>query len=65
MVGVLLVGGPAGVLAVAFLREPVRELAMLALAAISLWQTPREIRGRGGKYVRNEGVGLSGKGKGA
>ena len=32
------------VLAVAFLREPVRELAMLALTAISLWQTPREIR---------------------
>jgi len=32
------------VLAVAFLRDPVRGLAMLALTAISLWQTPREIR---------------------
>jgi Na+/H+ antiporter NhaD/arsenite permease-like protein len=32
------------VLAVAFLREPVREIAILALAGISLWQTPREIR---------------------
>src|SRR5204863_3408468 len=32
------------VLAVAVLREPVRELAILALAAISLWRTPREIR---------------------
>ena len=32
------------VLAVAFLREPVRELAMLALTAISLWRTPGEIR---------------------
>jgi len=32
------------VLAVAFLREPVRELAMLALTAISLWRTPWEIR---------------------
>ncbi len=32
------------ILAVAFLREPVRELAMLALTAISLRQTPREIR---------------------
>jgi len=32
------------VLAVAFLREPVREIAILALAGISLWRTPREIR---------------------
>jgi Na+/H+ antiporter NhaD/arsenite permease-like protein len=32
------------VLAVAFLHEPWRELAILALAALSLWQTPREIR---------------------
>ncbi len=32
------------VLAVAFLRAPLRELLMLALTAISLWQTPREIR---------------------
>ncbi|HSF05813.1 MAG TPA: sodium:proton antiporter [Methylomirabilota bacterium] len=32
------------VLAVAFLREPVREIAILALAGISLWQTPRGIR---------------------
>jgi len=32
------------VLAVALLQAPVRELVMLALTAISLWQTPREIR---------------------
>jgi len=32
------------VLAVAFLREPAREVAMLALMAISLWRTPRDIR---------------------
>ncbi|MGH7308024.1 MAG: sodium:proton antiporter [Candidatus Rokuibacteriota bacterium] len=32
------------VLAVAFLREPTREIAILTLAGISLWQTPREIR---------------------
>jgi Na+/H+ antiporter NhaD/arsenite permease-like protein len=32
------------VLAVAFLREPVREIAILALAGVSLWRTPREIR---------------------
>ena len=32
------------VLAVAFLREPLRELAMLVLTTISLWQTPGEIR---------------------
>jgi Na+/H+ antiporter NhaD/arsenite permease-like protein len=32
------------VLAVAFLREPWREGVMLALAAVSLWRTPREIR---------------------
>ncbi len=32
------------VLAVAFLHEPWRELAIAALAALSLWQTPREIR---------------------
>jgi Na+/H+ antiporter NhaD/arsenite permease-like protein len=32
------------VLAVAFLREPVREIAILALAGISLWRTPPEIR---------------------
>jgi Na+/H+ antiporter NhaD/arsenite permease-like protein len=32
------------VLAAVFLREPVRELAMFALAAISLWRTPGEIR---------------------
>ncbi|HWN55539.1 MAG TPA: sodium:proton antiporter [Methylomirabilota bacterium] len=32
------------VLAVAFLREPAREVVMLALMAISLWRTPRDIR---------------------
>jgi Na+/H+ antiporter NhaD/arsenite permease-like protein len=32
------------VLAVAFLHEPVRELVILALAALSLWLTPGEIR---------------------
>jgi len=32
------------ILAVAFLREPAREVAMLALMAISLWRTPRDIR---------------------
>jgi Na+/H+ antiporter NhaD/arsenite permease-like protein len=32
------------VLAVAFLRAPVRELVMLALSGISLWLTPGEIR---------------------
>jgi Na+/H+ antiporter NhaD/arsenite permease-like protein len=32
------------VLAVAFLHEPWREGVMLALAAVSLWRTPREIR---------------------
>jgi len=32
------------VLAVAFLREPLREAVMLALAALSLWLTPRDIR---------------------
>ena len=32
------------VLAVAFLREPAREVVMLALMAISLWGTPRDIR---------------------
>src|SRR5713226_9429290 len=32
------------VLAVAFLREPAREVVMLALMAISLWSTPRDIR---------------------
>jgi Na+/H+ antiporter NhaD/arsenite permease-like protein len=32
------------VVAVAFLHEPVRELTMLALTAVSLWQTPRAIR---------------------
>ena len=32
------------VLAVAFLHEPWREIAILALSALSLWQTPREIR---------------------
>ena len=39
--GVWLVGV---VLAVAFLREPWRELAMLGLGALSLWQTPTAIR---------------------
>jgi Na+/H+ antiporter NhaD/arsenite permease-like protein len=35
----------AGVVgAVAFLHEPVRELAILALAGISLWRTPKAIR---------------------
>ena len=35
----------AGVVAaVALLHAPVREIAILGLAAISLWQTPREIR---------------------
>jgi Na+/H+ antiporter NhaD/arsenite permease-like protein len=32
------------VLAVAFLREPARELAIVALAGLSLWRTPRTIR---------------------
>ena len=32
------------VAAVAFLHEPVRELAILALAGISLWRTPKVIR---------------------
>ena len=32
------------VVAVALLHAPVREVAILGLAAISLWQTPREIR---------------------
>jgi Na+/H+ antiporter NhaD/arsenite permease-like protein len=32
------------VLAVALLRGPLRELVILALTAVSLWQTPREIR---------------------
>ncbi len=32
------------VLAVAFLHEPIRELVIVALAALSLWRTPREIR---------------------
>lgn len=32
------------VAAVAFLHEPAREVAILALAAISWWRTPREIR---------------------
>jgi Na+/H+ antiporter NhaD/arsenite permease-like protein len=32
------------VLAVAFLHAPVREIVILALAAISLWRTPRPIR---------------------
>jgi Na+/H+ antiporter NhaD/arsenite permease-like protein len=32
------------VLAVAFLRAPVRELLITALAGLSLWTTPREIR---------------------
>jgi Na+/H+ antiporter NhaD/arsenite permease-like protein len=32
------------VVAVACLREPVREAVMLALMAISLWRTPRDIR---------------------
>jgi len=32
------------VLAVAFLREPLREIIIVALAALSLWRTPREIR---------------------
>lgn len=32
------------VLAVAFLHEPVREIVLVALAALSLWRTPREIR---------------------
>jgi Na+/H+ antiporter NhaD/arsenite permease-like protein len=37
--------GLAGVvLAVAFLREPARELVILALAGLSLWRTPRAIR---------------------
>jgi Na+/H+ antiporter NhaD/arsenite permease-like protein len=37
--------GLAGVvLAVAFLGEPWREAVMVALAAVSLWRTPREIR---------------------
>jgi Na+/H+ antiporter NhaD/arsenite permease-like protein len=36
------------VMAVAVLREPFREIAILALAGISLWQTPREIRGANG-----------------
>lgn len=32
------------ILAVAFLYEPWREVAIVALAALSLWRTPREIR---------------------
>jgi Na+/H+ antiporter NhaD/arsenite permease-like protein len=32
------------VLAVAFLREPWREGAIVALAALSLWRTPRDVR---------------------
>ncbi len=32
------------VAAVAFLHEPAREVAIVVLAAISLWRTPREIR---------------------
>ena len=32
------------VLSVAFLREPWREALLLALAALSLWQTPRTVR---------------------
>jgi Na+/H+ antiporter NhaD/arsenite permease-like protein len=32
------------VFAVAFLHEPLREVAILALAALSLWRTPRSIR---------------------
>ena len=32
------------VLAVAFLHEPVREAVIVALAAVSLWRTPRQIR---------------------
>jgi Na+/H+ antiporter NhaD/arsenite permease-like protein len=32
------------VLAVAFLRAPLRELVIVSLAALSLWLTPREIR---------------------
>ncbi len=32
------------VLAVAFLRAPVREAAIVGLSALSLWRTPREIR---------------------
>ncbi len=32
------------VLAVAFLREPWREVVIVALAALSLWRTPRQIR---------------------
>jgi len=39
--GLWLVGVVA---AVAFLHEPVRELAILALAGISLWRTPKAIR---------------------
>ena len=31
------------VLAVAFLRAPLREIAIVALAALSLWRTPREV----------------------
>jgi Na+/H+ antiporter NhaD/arsenite permease-like protein len=32
------------ILAVAFLREPWREGAIVALAAVSLWRTPRDVR---------------------
>jgi Na+/H+ antiporter NhaD/arsenite permease-like protein len=32
------------ILAVAFLKAPLREVAMIALAAVSLWRTPRGIR---------------------
>ena len=43
--GPLNVLGLAGVvLAVAFLHAPLRELAIVALGALSLWRTPREIR---------------------
>jgi Na+/H+ antiporter NhaD/arsenite permease-like protein len=39
-----LVGLAGVVLAVAFLHAPLREITIVALAALSLWQTPRDIR---------------------
>jgi len=36
------------VLAVAFLHAPWREVAIVALAAVSLWRTPRAVRGANG-----------------
>jgi Na+/H+ antiporter NhaD/arsenite permease-like protein len=42
--GLNFVGLAGVVVAVAFLHEPLREIAIVALAALSLWLTPRPIR---------------------